>query len=60
MNHKLSISSKAFWDVDFDKLIMKLEAITSRNTKKDFFDISELLKTFRIEDLLNFYTEKYS
>ena len=38
---------------------MKLEAITSRNTKKDFFDISELLKTYRIEDLLNFYTEKY-
>jgi hypothetical protein len=38
---------------------MKLEAITSRNTKKDFFDIYELLKTFRIEDLLNFYTEKY-
>jgi len=38
---------------------MKLEAITSRNTKKDFFDISELLKTYRIEDLLNFYIEKY-
>jgi predicted nucleotidyltransferase component of viral defense system len=38
---------------------MKLEAITSRNTKKDFFDIYELLKTFRIEDLLHFYTEKY-
>ena len=38
---------------------MKLEAITSRNTKKDFFDISELLKTYQIEDLLNFYIEKY-
>ena len=42
-----------------DIAAMKLEAITSRNTKKDFFDISELLKRFRFEDLLNFYTEKY-
>lgn len=39
---------------------MKLEAITSRNTKKDFFDISELLKIYQFEDLLNFYTEKYA
>ena len=38
---------------------MKLEAITSRNTKKDFFDISELLKNFQFEDLLNLYIEKY-
>ncbi len=42
-----------------DIAAMKLEAITSRNTKKDFFDISELLKKFHLEDLLNFYTEKY-
>ncbi len=28
-----------------DIAAMKLEAITSRNTKKDFYDIAELLKT---------------
>lgn len=39
---------------------MKLEVITSRNTKKDFFDISELLKIYQFEDLLNFYSEKYA
>lgn len=38
---------------------MKLEAITSRNTKKDFFDIAEMLKIYKLDELLSFYTEKY-
>jgi len=42
-----------------DIAAMKLEAITSRNTKKDFYDIAELLKTYSLEQLLEFYSEKY-
>jgi predicted nucleotidyltransferase component of viral defense system len=42
-----------------DIAAMKLEAITSRNTKKDFYDISELLNFYSLEELLNFYSEKY-
>jgi predicted nucleotidyltransferase component of viral defense system len=42
-----------------DIAAMKLEAITSRNTKKDFYDIAELLKTYTIKQLLSFYSEKY-
>ena len=42
-----------------DIAAMKLEAITSRNTKKDFYDIAELLKKYTFEELLSFYSEKY-
>jgi predicted nucleotidyltransferase component of viral defense system len=42
-----------------DIAAMKLEAITSRNTKKDFYDIAELLKMYSIEQLLELYSEKY-
>jgi predicted nucleotidyltransferase component of viral defense system len=42
-----------------DIAAMKLEAITSRKTKKDYFDIAELLKMFTFEDLLKFYAERY-
>jgi len=42
-----------------DIAAMKLEAITSRNTKKDFYDIAELLKIYSFKQLLNFYSEKY-
>lgn len=42
-----------------DIAAMKLEAITSRNTKKDFYDIAELLKIYSLEQLLGFYSEKY-
>ncbi len=43
-----------------DIAAMKLEAITSRNTKKDFYDIAELLNLYTLETLLGFYSEKYS
>lgn len=42
-----------------DVAAMKLEAITSRNTKKDFYDIAELLNHYSFDQLLNFYTERY-
>lgn len=42
-----------------DIAAMKLEAITSRNTKKDFYDIAEILKKYTLEELLTFYSEKF-
>lgn len=42
-----------------DIAAMKLEAITSRNTKKDFYDIAELLKKYSLAELLIFYSKKY-
>ena len=42
-----------------DIAAMKLEAITSRNTKKDFYDIAELLKKYTLNELLTFYSSKY-
>jgi predicted nucleotidyltransferase component of viral defense system len=42
-----------------DIAAMKLEAITSRHTKKDYYDIAELLNFFNFENLLQFYKQKY-
>ena len=42
-----------------DIAAMKLEAITTRNTKRDFYDIAELLKKYKLQQLLKFYKEKY-
>lgn len=42
-----------------DIAAMKLEAITSRNTKKDFYDIAEILNYYTFDQLLSFYTERY-
>ena len=42
-----------------DIAAMKLEAITSRNTKKDFYDIAELLNKYTLVELLKFYSKKY-
>jgi hypothetical protein len=39
---------------------MKLDAITGRGTKKDFYDIFFLLKYFTIGEMLNLYDKKYS
>ena len=38
---------------------MKLAAVTNRGTKKDFVDIFLLLKHFQLNQLLEFYKEKY-
>jgi len=42
-----------------DIAAMKLEAITSRNTRKDFYDIAELLNFYTVDQLFSFYTERY-
>ena len=39
---------------------MKLSAVTNRGTKKDFIDVFFLLKTFSLEQMLNFYKDKYT
>lgn len=43
-----------------DIVAMKLSAIARRGVKKDFWDIAELLDTFSIEEMLDFYKAKYS
>lgn len=43
-----------------DIAAMKLAAITGRGTKKDFIDLYFLLKSYKLDDILSFYSEKYS
>ena len=42
-----------------DIAAMKLAAITNRGTKKDFIDLYFLLKQYGLEELLDFYKNKY-
>ncbi|MBY0427425.1 MAG: nucleotidyl transferase AbiEii/AbiGii toxin family protein [Cytophagales bacterium] len=39
---------------------MKLDAITGRGSKKDFFDLYFLLQHISLENMLNLYKEKYA
>jgi len=43
-----------------DIAAMKLEAVASRGTYKDFIDIYFLLKEYRLGELLNFVREKFA
>ena len=43
-----------------DNAAMKLNAISNRGSKKDFWDLRELLDHFTKEQLLNFFAQKYS
>lgn len=43
-----------------DIAAMKLDAITGRGNKKDFYDLYYLLQKFDLNKLLDFYQEKYS
>ena len=43
-----------------DIVAMKLNAITRRGAKKDFFDLAELLDQYALEEMLQFFTEKYA
>ena len=45
---------------DKDIAAMKLSAITNRGTKKDFIDLYYLLKSYSLEQMLSFYTDKYN
>jgi len=42
-----------------DIAAMKLDAVTGRGSKKDFYDLYFLLQQFSIDDLFSFYIEKY-
>ena len=42
-----------------DIAAMKLSAITGRGTKKDFIDLSFLLNSYSLKEMMNFYLEKY-
>lgn len=42
-----------------DIAAMKLNAITNRGSKKDFWDYRELLRHFSPDDMLGFYRKKY-
>jgi len=55
--------------VDFEGIIladardiaaMKLDAVSSRGSKKDFVDIHELLKKYTLADIICFFEKKYS
>ena len=43
-----------------DIAAMKLSAITNRGTKKDFIDYCFLLKKFSLNELIDFYLQKYT
>ncbi len=42
-----------------DIIAMKVQAVLSRGTKKDFWDIAELLNHFTLADFVKFHKEKY-
>lgn len=43
-----------------DVAAMKLNAITRRGAKKDFFDIAELLDRYTLAEMLQFFADKYA
>lgn len=43
-----------------DIAAMKIDAASSRGSKKDFVDIYELLKKYSLADLISFFEKKYS
>lgn len=43
-----------------DVSAMKLAAITGRGTKKDFIDLFFLLNKYSLQQMLDFYTQKYN
>jgi predicted nucleotidyltransferase component of viral defense system len=43
-----------------DLAAFKLNAIVNRGSKKDFWDIAYLLNQFKLNQLLKFYSQKYS
>lgn len=43
-----------------DVAAMKLNALSGRGLKKDFWDVARLLDVFSLREMLDFYKEKYS
>lgn len=44
---------------DIDIAAMKINAVTGRGSKKDFYDIHLLLQKFKLSEMLEAYQEKY-
>jgi len=42
-----------------DIVAMKLNAVSQRGARKDFWDIAELLDQYSLEDMLQFFSSKY-
>jgi predicted nucleotidyltransferase component of viral defense system len=42
-----------------DVAAMKLNALANRGSKKDFYDLAELLENFTIHQMLDFFSQKY-
>ena len=42
-----------------DIMAMKVAAVLKRGVKKDFWDISEILNHYSVEDIINSYNQKY-
>ena len=42
-----------------DIAAMKINSVINRGSKKDFFDIAELLHSFSMKEIISFHTEKY-
>lgn len=42
-----------------DLAAMKLNAIANRGSKKDFYDLLELMKHFSLQQMVDFFTRKY-
>ncbi len=55
LGHRLSIDLDFFTQDEFNVI----SAITSRGAKKDFFDITEILKHIPLEEALNLFEKKY-
>ncbi|WP_050982177.1 nucleotidyl transferase AbiEii/AbiGii toxin family protein [Mucilaginibacter paludis] len=43
-----------------DLIALKLNAVKGRGVKKDFWDVAKLLQTYSINDLFQFYHDRYS
>jgi len=55
MTDMLKLSPGLFWDIAG----MKLSAIAQRGSKKDFFDLYELLQRYSLAGLLEFFRMKF-
>jgi Nucleotidyl transferase AbiEii toxin, Type IV TA system len=43
-----------------DIVAMKLNAVTRRGAKKDYFDLADLLDLYSLAEMLGFFTQKYT
>jgi predicted nucleotidyltransferase component of viral defense system len=67
LSHQYALINPNIKSIDYikiyakeDIIAMKLNALANRGTKKDFFDIYEVLQEFTLRDLFNFFETKYT